>query len=199
MLWFFLSFFLMFVSTNFIPPPLGTYIGGGSIFIMIPGLILQDLLLRTYIASHNHLNATVFPRNRKFDFYFETPGPDDSFPIGGGRYVTRLKLSFPIAYFQYKKLPMIFVRHNLPWKARIRLKDGWAYYAGMLLQHANTDNVVLYEYLDDLEIDHAKIYPIFELVHAGGDYPHMSGVVREYLTRSPELTVEAVVQDKSGV
>ena len=168
MLWFFLSFFLMFFSTNFIPPPWGTYIGGGSIFIMIPGLIVQDAVLRWLLASECHLNATIFPENMKYDLFYNNPPSDDSVKLPDGSYYTRLSLTRPFIY-RRKRSKWIFMHHDELWLHKIALRKGFAYYAGMLLQHPVTDNVVLY-FAGQVDGERYDPCPVFELKHSGGDY-----------------------------
>ena len=108
------------------------------------------------------------------------------------RFITTLFLGEINKHHIYGKVNMAFIRHNLEIRDRIKLRKAQGMSMGMLVDHPQTDYPYLYEYPVP-HIDHAKKYPIYELIVGSGDYPIMALLIKKYLT---EENIQAILAEE---
>lgn len=196
LLWFMPTFAWMTASKYLFQPPFDAIAGSLGFVIMIFGLVGHDIWARSIVDSYPHWRAFVVPMFRFQDFFFThyersipTAWDDEGKAI---RFITPMHLGFIFKHPIYGKINRIYVRHNLPISRRIKLRRGKAQSMGILVDHPQTDYPYLYEYPVP-HIDHAKKYPIYELVIGLGDYPTIAELIKQHHTVIPKDYLEIEV------
>ena len=183
---FLISYFVMIVARYTLPDPYSGFVAIFGIFIMFGGMVLVSFRETLAVAKFSHLSAWIRPAWKNMHFFYSHT---ESKKISDGRYLTELRLGFLFNHPEYGKIDKIFVYHNLAWKLRIKLRQGFAWRNGFVVEHSNTDHVVMYEHSKPLT-DHGIFYPAYDLIEAGSDYPYMAKVVRESLVESPDMAIQ---------
>jgi hypothetical protein len=152
----------------------------GSFALIIVGVALIGLIFKFGgNAAGSHANAIIPGLEFDPDLYYVKSSHDDSVPIPGepDRYETTLYLSHGSFYepdlFPEIEAPVdrVYVRHWLTWPERVHLHRGIALYAGVPIEHFQSEDMVMYP-LGLKEFGTKERYPVFELVLAKeADYP----------------------------
>ena len=182
----------MIIARYTLPDPLSGYVAISGIGIMLAGLVMHSVKETLTVAKYSHLSAWVRPDWKTVHFFY---WDFKSTPLGGGRFLTTLFLGFWYKHREYGKIDRILVYHNLPWKARIKLRKGLAYRNGIIVDHSQTDHVIFYEHKEPV-IDHSVFLPAYDLIEGGGDYPHLADTIRVGYQNSPEVTMERQAEEE---
>jgi hypothetical protein len=152
----------------------------GSFALIIVGVAAIGLIFKFGgNAAGSHANAIIPGLQFDPDLYYVKGSKDDSVPIPGepDRFETTLYLSHGNFYepdiFPEIEAPVdrVYVRHWLTWSERVHLHKGVALYAGVPIEHFQSEDLVLYP-LGLKEFGNKERYPVFELVLTKeADYP----------------------------
>jgi len=182
-----MAYAVMIAARQLLTEPYASIIGYGSVFIFIGGTVAQEVYAQLHLAGVSNFYATVQPSNSRIELFYKS---FESLSLGSNRFRTTLHLGFPFSHPHHGTVDKVFIYHCLPWLARVRLNDGYASYLGVTVQHSQTDLPTLFE-KTPLE-DHAKFYPVYEMVLAGGDFPYMAFIIEEGFKARPDIVKEMI-------
>lgn len=189
----------MIISKNFnLPPPFDIIISFFGFFILIGGVFMQDVLAQRKVETFAHWRPFILPLFKFTDFYYydykskATAWVDAEKKIPT-QFITTLLLGEDYKHHLYGKVKKVFIRHNLELSSRIKLRKAQGISMGMLVDQPQTDYPYLYEYPVP-HIDHAKKYPIYELVVGAGDYSVMALILKKYFT---EENIEKILMEEA--
>ena len=168
-IWLFVLYFYLILVSNFVPEgPAQKGLQLAGVGILVAGMMITDLAIRERVNKYPYIRARLEPSGQVLRLFIENI---KTYRVTKTMWATYLKLKWDIKVRNIGRVKQLVINHEYPWNKRIRFKPGQATWKGYVVDHPQTEHVILYEYpAGSFEIDHAEPIPVYRLRHASGDY-----------------------------
>ncbi|MCW1309120.1 MAG: hypothetical protein QXP04_00330 [Candidatus Nanoarchaeia archaeon] len=192
-LWIGILYTYFIICSSFLPPDLAKYALFGGLGIILFGLWFQELASYKAVAKYKHLYAIIRGKNENYRTHLYIDATDTRLLDYDNRiYRTEMKAGIPFKIRGIGKVKTIYVYHKLPLGQRLRFGPGLAYYKGTVVEHSQSDSIVLWEMPDVIIKSNFEVVPQFWLVEGGND---RSRFMSEYLIMERDVKYVPEVEE----
>lgn len=167
-IWLFVLYFYLIAVSNFVPEGAmqkGLQIAG--VAILVCGMVVTDFVIRERVNKYPYIRARVEPSGKVLRIFVEDWRDRQ---VDKTLWSLKIKAKWPVTIKGLGKVKEFIINHEWPIHKRVNFRPGQATWFGYVVDHPQTEFMVLYEYPTVTSVDHAQPVPVYWLKHASQDY-----------------------------